>query len=67
MELVLTFLIICCVVGEFTNDWVVRLKRGADPDSVAQEHGLLNMGQVSVEFSTYQHIVNTLLSIQYCV
>jgi len=41
------FALTCSTVAAiFTNDWVVRLKRGADPDLVAELHNFENLGQL---------------------
>jgi len=34
---------------EFTNDWVVHLKRGANANEVAKQHGFENLGQLHAE------------------
>ena len=36
---------------EFTNDWVVHLKRGANANEVAKRHGFENLGQVRWQYS----------------
>ena len=43
---ILLALICCSLAATFTNDWVVRLKKGADPDAVAELHNFENLGQV---------------------
>jgi len=41
------FALICSsLAGIFTNEWAVRLKRGADPDAVAELHNFENLGQL---------------------
>lgn len=44
---ILLFLLSTAQSATFTNDWIVRLKKEADPDLVAREHGFKNKGQVS--------------------
>lgn len=39
-------LICSSLAATFTNDWVVHLKREADPDTVAEQHGFENLGQL---------------------
>ena len=52
------FALICSsLAGIFTNEWAVRLKRGADPDAVAELHNFENLGQVTITWSLCHLVV----------